>query len=96
MNSKDLAPHLLKALFLLQSEGTPATLETLTEALRVRRTDVRRAVTALHGEGLVDALRMRLTLRGLALGAAFAGSALRPLRRAPLRLVSASASASAA
>ena len=89
MNSKDLAVHLLKALFVLQSEGAVVSLETLTEALRVRRTDVRRAVSALHREGILDALRMRLTMRGLALGAALAGAQLRPLRRAPLRAASA-------
>jgi hypothetical protein len=65
------------------------TLDTLTKALEVRRTDVRRAVTALHREGYVDAVRMRLTFRGLALGAAFAAAPLRPLRRTPLRAVNA-------
>jgi DNA-binding IclR family transcriptional regulator len=85
MDSRDLAPHVLRALFELQAEGAAVTLQTLTEALRVRRGDVRRVITALHREGYVDALRMRLTLRGLALGAAFRGGALRPLRRAPGR-----------
>ena len=89
MTSKDLAPHLLKALFVLQSEGALVSLETLTDALHVRRTDVRRVVSALHREGILDAVRMRLTLRGLALGAALAGAQLRPLRRAPLRTASA-------
>jgi DNA-binding IclR family transcriptional regulator len=81
MNSKDLAPHVIRALFELQTDGAVVTLQTLTEALRVRRGDIRRVITALHREGYVDALRMRLTLRGLALGAAFRSSALRPLRR---------------
>jgi DNA-binding IclR family transcriptional regulator len=89
MTSKDLVPHLLRTLHALQSEGETATLETLTRALQVRRSDVRRAVTAMHREGFVDALRMRLTFRGLALGAAFAAAPLRPLRRAPLRAISA-------
>ncbi|WP_437683109.1 hypothetical protein [Sorangium sp. So ce131] len=89
MTSKDLVPHLLRTLYALQSEGAIVTLETLTTALSVRRTDVRRAISALHREGCLDALRMRLTLRGLALGAAFAAAPLRPLRRAPLRSVKA-------
>lgn len=89
MTSRDLAPHLLRALFALQSEGANVTLDTLTKALEVRRTDVRRAVSALHREGYVDAARMRLTFRGLALGAAFASAPLRPLRRTPLRAVNA-------
>lgn len=89
MTSKDLVPHLLRTLYAFQQEGETVTLETLTRALQVRRTDVRRAVTAMHHEGVLDALRMRLTLRGLALGAAFAASPLRPLRRAQLRAISA-------
>jgi DNA-binding IclR family transcriptional regulator len=89
MTTKDLAPHLLRTLFALQSEGALVTLETLTRALSVRRTDVRRAISALHREGYLDATRMRLTFRGLALGAAFSTSALRPLRRAPLHVIKA-------
>ncbi|WP_437554164.1 MULTISPECIES: hypothetical protein [unclassified Sorangium] len=89
MTNKDLAPHLLRTLVALQSEGKTVNLDTLTTALQVRRTDVRRAITALHREGYLDVLCMRLTLRGLALGAAFAASQLRPLRRASLRAVKA-------
>lgn len=85
MTSNDLVPHLLRTLYAFQREGAIVTLETLTTALKVRRTDVRRAVTALHHEGYLDALRMRLTLRGLALGAAFTAAPLRPLRRPSLR-----------
>ncbi|WP_437971734.1 hypothetical protein WMF04_21560 [Sorangium sp. So ce260] len=89
MTDKDLVPHLLRTLVALQSEGKTVTLETLTTALAVRRTDVRRVITALHREGYLDALRMRLTFRGLALGAAFAAAPLRPLRRPSLRAVKA-------
>ncbi|WP_437321362.1 hypothetical protein WMF30_25255 [Sorangium sp. So ce134] len=89
MTDKDLVPHLLRTLLALQSEGKAVTLETLTTALAVRRTDVRRVITALHREGYLDALRMRLTFRGLALGAAFAAAPLRPLRRPSLRAVKA-------
>ncbi|WP_437910254.1 hypothetical protein WME95_21095 [Sorangium sp. So ce327] len=89
MTNKDLAPHLLRTLVALQSEGKTVNLDTLTTALQVRRTDVRRAITALHREGYLDVLCTRLTLRGLALGAAFAASQLRPLRRASLRAVKA-------
>ncbi|AUX22975.1 uncharacterized protein SOCEGT47_034910 [Sorangium cellulosum] len=89
MTMNDLAPHLLRTLYALQGEGAIVTLETLTAALEVRRADVRRAVTALHREGYLDALRMRLTLRGLALGAAFTAAPPRPLRRPSLRAVKA-------
>jgi DNA-binding IclR family transcriptional regulator len=85
METKDLAPHVLKALFDLQSEGALVNLQTLTDLLRVRRGDIRRVITALHREGYVDAVHMRLTLRGLAVGAAFAQSPLRPLRRVSSR-----------
>lgn len=89
MTDKDLVPHLLRTLVALQSEGKTVTLETLTTALAVRRTDVRRVITALHREGYLDALRMRLTFRGLALGAAFTAAPLRPLRRPSVRAVKA-------
>lgn len=85
METKELAPHVLKALFELQNDGTLANLQILTDRLRVRRGDIRRVITALHREGYVDAVRMRLTLRGLAVGAAFAQSPLRPLRRVSTR-----------
>ncbi|HSO00803.1 MAG TPA: hypothetical protein VLS89_21075 [Candidatus Nanopelagicales bacterium] len=91
MDSKDLAPHVLRAIFELQSEGALVNLETLTRALRVRRVDLRRVVTALHREGFVDALHMRLTLRGLALGAAFAKGELRPIRKAAVASTTAAA-----
>ncbi|EYF07876.1 hypothetical protein [Chondromyces apiculatus] len=82
METKALAPHVLRALFDLQSEGALVNLQTLTDTLQVRRVDIRRVITALHREGYVDALHMRLTLRGYALGASFAKSELLPLRRA--------------
>ncbi|WP_437581188.1 hypothetical protein [Sorangium sp. So ce887] len=89
MTDKDLVPHLLRTLVALQSEGKTVTLETLTTALAVRRADVRRVINALHREGYLDALRMRLTFRGLALGAAFAAAPLRPLRPPSLHAVKA-------
>ncbi|AKT40824.1 hypothetical protein [Chondromyces crocatus] len=81
MDTKELAPHVLRALFDLQSEGALVNLQVLTDLLRVRRGDIRKVITSLHREGYVDALHMRLTLRGYALGAAFARSELRALRR---------------
>jgi hypothetical protein len=84
MNPKDLGAHVLQALAQAQSEGGTASLDTLTQALRVRRGDVRRTVSQLHREGFVDALRMRLTLAGFALGRTYLGQALPPLRRPKL------------
>jgi DNA-binding IclR family transcriptional regulator len=81
MNAQELAPHVLQALARAQSEGSSSSLATLTDALRVRRGDVRRTITLLHREGYVDALRMRLTLAGFALGRVYLGQTLPPLRR---------------
>jgi hypothetical protein len=82
MNARTLFPHVLQALALAQTEGRASSLETLTEALRVRRTDIRRTVTLLHRQGYVDVLRMRLTLQGFALGRAYLGVTLPALRQA--------------
>jgi DNA-binding IclR family transcriptional regulator len=84
MNAQALSAHVLQALANAQTEGRPASLETLTQELRVRRGDVRRVVTLLHRQGFVDALRMRLTLPGFALGRAYLARALPPLRSAKL------------
>ncbi len=84
MNAQALSAHVLQALARAQSEGRAASLETLTQELGVRRGDVRRTVTLLHRQGFADALRMRLTLAGFALGHAYLGRALPPLRRAKL------------
>jgi DNA-binding IclR family transcriptional regulator len=81
MNARTLFPHVLQALAKAQSEGEVSTLETLTEAIGVRRADVRRTVTVLHRQGYVDALRMRLTLAGFTLGRAYLGETLPALRR---------------
>jgi DNA-binding IclR family transcriptional regulator len=82
MNAQALSAHVLQALADAQTKGRAASLETLTQALGVRRGDVRRTVTLLHRQGFVDALRMRLTLSGFALGRAYMGRKLPPLRRA--------------
>jgi DNA-binding IclR family transcriptional regulator len=89
MNAQELAAHVLQALARAQSEGRSSSLATLTDELRVRRGDVRRTVTLLHRQGYVDALRMRLTLAGFALGRGYLGQTLPPLRRPKLAAISA-------
>lgn len=89
MNIQALSIHVLAALASAQIEGRRHDLETLTADLRVRRGDVRRAISALHQEGYVDALRTRLTLAGFALGRSYVGQALPELRRAPAAAVAA-------
>ncbi len=80
MNAHALSTHVLQALAQAQSDGRRVSLESLTETLRVRRGDVRRVVSLLHRQGFVDALRMRLTLQGFALGRAYLGQELPALR----------------
>ena len=89
MNAQALSAHVLQALALAQTEGRASTLDSLVAELRVRRGDIRRTVTALHREGYLDALRMRLTLRGFALGRSYMGEALPALRRPRLAVVAA-------
>jgi len=82
MNQRTVSAYVLRALAQAQIEGTVSTLATLTSELRVRKGDVRTAVSALHREGYLDALRMRLTLRGFAVGSALIGEKLPELRPA--------------
>lgn len=82
MNLRAVSAHVLRALALAQTEGRLSNLETLTEELRVRKTDVRAAVSALHREGYLDVLRMRLTLPGFAVGRALLEKELPELRPA--------------
>jgi hypothetical protein len=81
MTTEKLAPYVLRALAEAQQEGTLLDLESLALALKVRRPDVRKTVSALHQRGLVDALRLRLSLEGFALGSALLTTELPQLRR---------------
>ncbi len=82
MNIRTLSTYILQAVFAAQIEGRRSNLETLRDELQVRRTDVRAAVSQLHREGVLDALTMRLTLQGFAIGQALSGAELPPLRAA--------------
>ena len=75
-----LAAHVLAALAKAQHRGQTMSLEDLVKEIEVRRADVRACLSSLHAEGFVDCVRMRLTLRGFALGSALAGRKLMPLR----------------
>jgi DNA-binding GntR family transcriptional regulator len=81
MNIRTLSTYILQALAQAQMEGRLSNLETLRDELQVRRTDIRKAVSQLHREGMLDVLRMRLTLAGFAIGRALAGETLPPLRK---------------
>jgi hypothetical protein len=80
MNKQTVAAYVLRALTEAQIEGRASSLETLTSDIQVRKVDIRAVVTSLHREGYLDALRMRLTLRGFAVGRALMEEQLRELR----------------
>ena len=87
MNVRTLSMHVLRALAHAQTEGQRSTLDTLVDEIKVRRRDVRAAVTALHQQGLVDAVHMRLTLQGFAVGRSLVAQELPVLRTAAARRV---------
>jgi DNA-binding GntR family transcriptional regulator len=80
METRELVPHVLRALALAQRDDRRISLDDLVEELKVRRTDVRKVLSSLHSEGMLDILRMRLTLQGFALGIACVNANLKPLR----------------
>ncbi|MBK8259482.1 MAG: hypothetical protein IPK82_43350 [Polyangiaceae bacterium] len=80
MNRKTIAAYVLRALAQAQMDGKVVTLAALTSELQVRKSDVRSVVTALHDQGYVDALRMKLSWQGFAIGSALIGATLPELR----------------
>jgi dienelactone hydrolase len=87
MSPRTLCLHLLRALSLGQREGVRHNLDSLVAEVRARRPDVRRALTQLHQEGLLDVTTMRLTLSGFAVGASLANRTLPALRTPKLAAV---------
>ncbi len=86
-----LAIHVMRELTRAQGEGEVLSLEELANKLEVRKADVRTVVSALHQAGFVDALRLRVTMMGLAIGATTSAATLRAARqeravRAPMPL----------
>jgi DNA-binding IscR family transcriptional regulator len=80
IDHRALAAHVLVAL--AASRGRSVRLDELADDLGVRRVDVRKVVSGLHAQGMLDAARLRLTLSGLALAATLQGCKLRDVRRA--------------
>ncbi|MEI7894479.1 MAG: hypothetical protein WCI05_15400 [Myxococcales bacterium] len=76
-----IAPHLLFHLVQAQLAGGGLTLDELVDLVKVRRVDVRRTLTAMDRSDLLDVRRMRLTLRGFALGLVLREEALPVLRQ---------------
>lgn len=77
-----VAAHVLRYLAREQARGRLVRLDELACEIRVRRGDVRRVIASLHAEGHVDALRLRLTMSGLALAASMRDLPLREPRPA--------------
>ena len=78
-----LSAHILRhaaADHVAGSKCGPTKVESLATDLGVRRVDVRRALSALHKQGLMDVVQMRLTLAGFALGKALEGKQLKAIR----------------
>ena len=73
----------LRELVDAQDRGERVGLDDLVTALGVRRAELRSIISRLHQQGLVDALRMRATLQGFAMGRAAAGLQLKALREIP-------------
>ena len=76
ITTQSIAPHILRELVRAQRRGRSIDLLELASRIGVRRTDVRSAISAMHRADLVDALTMRLTLKGFALGTAYAKAKL--------------------
>ena len=85
IDSGQLALHVVKRMTIAHKTHTRCTLETLVDALHVRRADLREVLSALHEEGIVDVLTMRLTLNGFAVGQSLETVELPPFRIKPLR-----------
>ena len=76
-----LAIHVMRAISRSQRRGRGVCLEELAREVGARKADVRAVVSALHAQGFLDALRLRLTLAGLAIAEALRGQAVVDVRR---------------
>lgn len=76
-----IAEHLLRTIARDHLGGRRSDLDSLCATLMVRREDVRSTLSALHREGYLDVLRMRLTLSGFALGCSLLDQPVRAVRR---------------
>ena len=90
MTPRLLAPYILRHLASAQRRGRPVTLDDVVAALKVRRVDVRAAISTLHTQGLVDATTMRLSLEGFAIGSALTRRKLPAIARPAVAVAEAS------
>jgi DNA-binding IclR family transcriptional regulator len=80
LDHRAVAARILRAIANAQAKGRSLGLDELAARIAVRRADVRDVVSRLHEEGHVDALRLRLTMSGLALAASMRACKLAPVR----------------
>ncbi len=85
-DTKSLAAHVIVTLSKAQADGRALRLDEVASEIGVRKADVRHVVTRLHSEGHVDAMRLRLTMTGLALATTLASCKLRETRRHDVRI----------
>lgn len=76
-NPEMIALHVMREMTSAQADGRRITALDLAESLQVRRADIRGVVSELHRQGLVDAMRMRVTLAGFAYARAKVAAPLR-------------------
>lgn len=81
IDHRAVAAHVIRALAAAQARGRLVRGDELALSIGVRHEDVRDVVSQLHAEGHVDALRMRLTMSGLALASAMRECKLAEPRR---------------
>jgi len=89
MSPATLAPYVLRTLTKYQLQGRLCSLDILVDEIRVRRSDLRRTVSALHKEGYLDVLHMRPTLTGFCIGKSLLEINLPELRAASASCVAA-------
>ena len=68
MDTNTLSTSLLLLLVKSHEDHTTLTLDVLAQRLNAPREAVRAVVSALHEAGYLDAMRLRLTLKGFAAG----------------------------
>ena len=86
LDTKSIAAHVVVALSRAQADGRAVRLDELASEVGVRKADVRAVVTQLHTEGHLDAMRLRLTMTGLALATSLASSDLQESRRRDVKV----------
>ncbi len=86
LDTKSIAAHVIVILSRAQADGRALRLDEVASEIGIRKADVRNVVTRLHAEGHVDAMRLRLTMTGLAIATSLASSTLRDPRRQDVRI----------